>query len=104
MICSSGGPAADALGPAGHPVAAGGGYDGLGGDAELGGDAGVGAAGVLVAEPLRVDGAGPRHATTISRAGNSAFWQRVPSCTHCEWPTPDATLGCPGQPPSSHAS
>jgi hypothetical protein len=51
-------PAVDALGPAGYPVAAGSGDDGHDADVELGGDVGVGAAGVLVAEPLRVDGGG----------------------------------------------
>jgi hypothetical protein len=51
-------PAVDAFGPAGYPVAAGGGDDGHDAEVEFGGDVGVGAAGVLVAEPLRVDGGG----------------------------------------------
>jgi hypothetical protein len=49
-------PAVDAFGPAGYSVATGRGDDGHDADVEFGGDVGVGAADVLVAQPLRVDG------------------------------------------------
>ena len=51
-------PAVDAFGPTGDLVAAGGGDDGHDAEVEFGGDVGVGPAGVLVAQPLRVDGGG----------------------------------------------